>query len=336
MKNSHLDLMMKTGEFIRDADNDDNLFIVYYGGHGRINSERQAEWLCKRDPSSPRVHWSAIQTLFAEAQSDVLILLDTCAAASATTRSLHGSMEAIMACGFESKAPPPGEHSFTNTLINVLEDWIDRRSFSASCLHAEILSELKLKENKKGREGKKLEWCVTPIHINCTQDSKAPSIELCRRNVLPRPSARTSEPEGNQSADFMDLDFDNPISSSHSSLSSLAPSGQYRIPHVIISVALEENQLDLDVKKTSRWLESIPFLAKYAKVEGVFKSYSTLLLLSVPVPVWNMLPDHPACSFVGYATSPNLVTNPWKEPELELLASGASRPFTSIWKIPAT
>jgi hypothetical protein len=159
---------MKTGEFIRDADNDNNLFIVYYGGHGRINSERQAEWLCRRDPSSARVHWSAIQTLFAEARSDVLILLDACAAASATARSLRGSMEAIMACGFESKAPPPGEHSFTNTLISILEEWVDRRSFSASCLHAEILSQLKLKENKKGREGKKLEWCVTPIHINCT------------------------------------------------------------------------------------------------------------------------------------------------------------------------
>jgi hypothetical protein len=168
IKNSHLDLMMKTGEFIRDADNDNNLFIVYYGGHGRINSERQAEWLCRRDPSSARVHWSAIQTLFAEARSDVLILLDACAAASATARSLRGSMEAIMACGFESKAPPPGEHSFTNTLISILEEWVDRRSFSASCLHAEILSQLKLKENKKGREGKKLEWCVTPIHINCT------------------------------------------------------------------------------------------------------------------------------------------------------------------------
>lgn len=300
---------MKTGGFIRDADSETNLFIVYYGGHGRINTERQAEWLCRRDPNSARVHWSAIQTLFAEAQSDVLILLDACAAASATTKSLRGSMEAIMACGFESKAPPPGEHSFTNTLINVLDEWIDRRTFSASCLHAEILSQLKLKENKKGREGKKFEWCVTPIHINCTQDPKAPSIELCRRNVLPRPISSTSESEESHSADAMDLDFDDPLSSPLSSLSSRAPSGEYHTPHVIISVALEDNQPNLDVKETARWLASIPFLAKWAKVEGVFKSYSTLLLLSVPVPVWNMLPDHPACSFVGFATSPNLVTN---------------------------
>jgi hypothetical protein len=306
--NSHLELMSKAVEFIRASDNDKNLFVVYYGGHGRINNERQAEWTCKRDPTYAKVHWSAIQTLFAEAKSDVLILLDTCAAASATKRSQHGSMEAIMACGFESRAPPPGEHSFTNTLIDVLDDWINRKSFSASCLHAEILSQLKLKETKRGREGTKLEWCVTPIHINCTQDSKAPSIELCRRNVLPPPMANPRESEPSPYVDVMDLDSDELHSSTLSSLSSLTPSGQYRIPHVIISVALEESQPELDVKKTARWLESIPLLAKWAKVEGVFQSYSTLLLISVPVPVWNMLPDHPACSFVSYVTSPNLVT----------------------------
>jgi hypothetical protein len=325
-KNSHLDLMIKTAEFIRDADNDKNLFIVYYGGHGRINNERQAEWTCRRDLTSARVHWSAIQTLFAEAQSDVLILLDACAAASATARSLHGSMEAIMACGFESIAPPPGEHSFTNTLIDVLDDWIDRRSFSASCLHAEILSRLKLKENKKGREGEKLEWCRTPIHINCTQDSKTPSIELCRRNILPLPSSSAAEPEANHSGDAMDLDFDNSCSSPLSSVPSLTPSG--RGPHVLISVALEKSQPDLDVKKTARWLESIPLLAKWTKVEAVFQSYSTLLILSVPIPIWNMLPDHPACSFVGYVTSPNLITPASTCTELESVPLPTKEPNT--------
>jgi hypothetical protein len=328
-RNSHLDLMMKTGEFIRDTDNDKNLFIVYYGGHGRINNERQAEWLCRRDQNSAKVHWSAIQTLFAEAESDVLILLDACAAASATARSLHGSMEAIVACGFESRAPPPGEHSFTNTLIDVLHDWVDRRSFSASCLHAEILSQLKLKENKRGREGKKLEWCVTPIYINCTQDSKAPSVELCRRNVLTLSPSSPREPRSTSFIDAMDLDLEDPLSSPQS-LFSLAPSGQFRVPHVLISVALEESQPDLDVKKTARWLESIPVLAKWAKVEAVFQSYSTLLVMSVPVPIWNMLPDHPACSFVGYVTSPNLVTQPPPSKEAEQVGVPADDQDTRV------
>jgi hypothetical protein len=67
------------------------------------------------------------------------------------------------------------------------------------------------------------------------------------------------------------------------------------------------SQPDLDVKKTARWLEGIPLLGKWAKVEAIYQSYSTFLLLSVPVPVWNLIPDHPACSFVGFANSANLI-----------------------------
>lgn len=317
-RNSHLDLMMKTGQFLQSFDSDKNLFIVYYGGHGRIDSERQAEWTCKRDPSYAKVRWSAIQAAFAEAMSDTLILLDTCAAASATTRSQHGSMEVIMASGFEAKAPPPGEHSFTNALVDVLESWVRRPSFSASCLHAEILTELKMKPRKKGREGTKLEWCVTPIHLNCTQTSTALGIELCRRNILPRGHVSAeSEPSDNSnpSTDAMSLDFICSDNNSPSPLSALSPTGKYETPHVLISVAIEEDQPDLDVKKTAQWLESIPFLAKWTKVECAFPSYSTLLVLSLPVVIWNMLPDHPACSFIGYVTAPNLIaTSP---PSLE-------------------
>ncbi len=54
-------------------------------------------------------------------------------------------------------------------------------------------------------------------------------------------------------------------------------------------------------------LSEFPALVKYAKVEGIYKSFSTLLMLSIPVAIWDMLPDHPACAFVGYTTSPNLL-----------------------------
>jgi hypothetical protein len=36
--------MSKAIDFIRASDNDRNLFVVYYAGHGRINSARQAEY----------------------------------------------------------------------------------------------------------------------------------------------------------------------------------------------------------------------------------------------------------------------------------------------------
>jgi hypothetical protein len=83
----------------------------------------------------------------------------------------------------------------------------------------------------------------------------------------------------------------------------------FKIPHVIISLALDEDQV-LNTETCGKWLSACPTLVKYAKVEGVYKSYSTLVLLSIPVSLWDMLPEDHAYSFVGYTTSPNLLRLP--------------------------
>jgi hypothetical protein len=43
-ENSHNDLMQKALDFLRDFDSRDNLFILYYAGHGYINLDRQSTW----------------------------------------------------------------------------------------------------------------------------------------------------------------------------------------------------------------------------------------------------------------------------------------------------
>jgi hypothetical protein len=102
----------------------------------------------------------------------------------------------------------------------------------------------------------------------------------------------------------MDIDFDD-TSLTSSPLSSISSDGSYKVPHVLITLQLEENQ-PLDARQCARWLDKFPLLAKWVKVEAVFPSYSTLMILSVPMPIWDMLPDHPACSFIGYVTSPKV------------------------------
>jgi hypothetical protein len=91
-----------------------------------------------------------------------------------------------------------------------------------------------------------------------------------------------------------------------SSLLATLPDKTFVHPHVIMSVALEEDQL-LDLDRFQNWMRTFPALAKYAKIEGVYHSHSTLVLVSVPVIVWNMLPENPAYNFVGYARSTNLM-----------------------------
>lgn len=63
----------------------------------------------------------------------------------------------------------------------------------------------------------------------------------------------------------------------------------------------------MDVEAWYRWIREIPSLAKYAVVEGVYKSFSTALLLSIPLLIWDMLPDDLAVSFVAYVRSRNLL-----------------------------
>lgn len=92
---------------------------------------------------------------------------------------------------------------------------------------------------------------------------------------------------------------------SMTALNSVLSNGDMKLPHVLISLALEEEQL-LDFEQCRRWLQDFPALAKFAKVEGVYRSNSTLILLSVPVMVWDWIPDDPACTFVGYVHSENL------------------------------
>lgn len=93
---------------------------------------------------------------------------------------------------------------------------------------------------------------------------------------------------------------------SASSMSDVWPDSQFECPKVLLSVALEEEQW-LSPQQWSDWMRSIPALVKHAHVEGVYKSHSTLLLLSVSIAIWNLIPANPAILFVGFSKSNNLV-----------------------------
>ncbi|KAL2022566.1 hypothetical protein VTK56DRAFT_5173 [Thermocarpiscus australiensis] len=309
-ENAHLELMLKVGDMVKHHESDDTLFVVYYGGHARINESRQSTWCANRRPGSPWLQWSAIQTLLERSISDVLILLDCCAgAASATFPTGQSITETISASSWDAVAPDPGRYSFTNALIEVLEEW-RHRTFSAAMLHAEILARLK-HPRPILINGKHFEARTTPVHFMMTSNHKAPSIEICRlipsSRLPPSPPDvlsschRPSDPrilEGRSQVEQYPLPIDVRIPA--------ASEPNEDQPHVLISLALEDDQ-QLDIKEWETWLAGLPALAKYVKVQGVFKSHSTLLLLSLPVTVWDFLPDDPACSFVAFIRSNNLL-----------------------------
>jgi hypothetical protein len=232
----------------------------------------------KRDLKYASLEWSAIQTLFEKASSDVLLLLDCCSAASAAPLGGRAMTETIAACGWESVAAEPGRFSFTDALIRVLEEWINK-PFTAAMLHSELLSMLK-HEKSEVSGTRRIERRRTPIYISTTSNLKACSIQLSR--IIPETQLPQKEDERTASCQAHQPSSPPGATEEVDNLTKSLPSGQLAVPHVLISLALEEDQL-LDAEACSEWLSAFPALAKYAKVQSVFKSHSTLLVISVPV-----------------------------------------------------
>jgi len=90
------------------------------------------------------------------------------------------------------------------------------------------------------------------------------------------------------------------------SLRDTLPDKIFVLPHVILCISLEADQM-LDVKSFDQWLKQLPAHAQYAKIQGIYHGYSTLVLLALPVVLWNMLPDTLYCNFVSYTKSVNLL-----------------------------
>ena len=317
-ENSHLELMLKVGALIKEHEATDTLFIVYYGGHARIDESRQSTWCATRHSSSPWLQWSAIQTLLERSMSDTLILLDCCAgAASATFPNGKSITETISASSWDAIAPDPGRYSFTNALIEVLQQW-KVRTFSAAMLHAEVLARLK-HPRPITINGKHFEARSTPVHFMMTSNHKAPSIELGR--IIPGNRRPPSPPEETNTTRPLPMA---PIGTGRGPAEAANTEPTEDKPHVMISLALEDNQ-QLDLDAWEQWLASFPALARHVKVQGVFKSHSTLLLLSLPVMIWDLLPEDPACSFVAFIRSNNLVKSTSSEPPVAAETTATAR-----------
>ncbi|TVY18793.1 hypothetical protein LARI1_G005192 [Lachnellula arida] len=305
---SQLTLMEMAMKFVVDFGSPENLLIVYYSGHASINSSGESTWLCNQGPLSPSVSWSMIQSLFEETKSDTLFLLD-CSASRSAPGIVRGVNETISACGSETLPTGLDRHLFTNALISVLDKWTSRVSFSAAMLHSEILAEIKPDWPEKGNWADKQTAGKRriPAYI-ASGGPHSSSIELARRRGYDNPSRASSNfsrpvpsPNPSPAPIFSKLDVYNPAN-----LNKTLQSGESQIPHVLIFVALEEDQTS-DVEAWYACVREIPALAAYAVVEGIYKSYSTMLLVSIPLLLWNMIPDDPAVFFVAYVLSNNLL-----------------------------
>ncbi|CZR67057.1 uncharacterized protein PAC_16956 [Phialocephala subalpina] len=318
-----------------EEDGPETLFVVYYAGHARL-SHRSSEppiWSATDKPDSPTLPSGGVQQLFEEAESDVLLLYDTCHSSHpAVNVGGQGVTEVIAACGFETQAPAVGAHSFTNALIRELEEAFNGPPISVAELHGRVIGSLKswkpgLLRDKNGNvwtddNGRPRYECHkrrTPVHCFLTNENPYRSIMLA-----PLPSklshsavANIEQSESLKSTAPNSLDTSQLTESSDHSTAATTISDSSkgaRGPQVLLAVRLEDDyflngQESEDAKKFQTWcdwLKSAPDGTKDITIQGVYKSFSTLVLISIPVVVWDILPDNAGYSFIGFVQSGNL------------------------------
>ena len=268
-------------------------------------------------------------------------MLDCCAAASSATGAGSGITEMIAACGFETEAPSVGEHSFTRSLIEELKYLRRTAPFSTALLHNTVLARVKYWKPRYGISASDQERRRTPIYVVLSNETKQRSIEIspiqaCSSAMDWSHSLSQQPVLQDDSVSSQSVDEENslrPSQSSKSPLDEVWPDSDFRCPKVLISVALEEDQW-LSTQPWEDWLRSIPGLVRFVNVEGVYGSDSTLLLLSMPVAVWNLIPAAPAMAFIGFSRTDNLMKPAphgrfeWQDPHPMSMPSPSKSPVS--------
>ena len=282
---------------------------------------------------SPTLPCGGVQQLLEEAASDVLLLYDSCHLSHpAINTGGQGVTEVIAACGFETQAPAVGPHSFTHTLIRELEEAFIGPPISVAELHVRVIGSLKnwkpallrdqdgnLWTDENGRPRFEVHKRRTPVHSFLTNETPYRSIMLAPlRSKLSRAAVSniggaTTGSTNSTAPSHSQNDSDRP-SSTVPTIVSESPE-QSKSLQVLLAVRLDDNYFLDDspaeegkkLRTWCEWLKGLPSGAKEVSVQGVYKSYSTLVLLNMPLLLWNLLPSNSAYSFVGFVQSKNLV-----------------------------
>ena len=133
-------LEYKLNDFRKAYDYESSLLILYYGGHGSLDSNKQRPsrsiWQANQQNGSASLVWSDLQGILERAKSDVVFILDCCFAASASRCA--GSKEGLWACNSEVTTTGVNDNSFTRNLIEELKSLSSSR-FNITILHTRLM-----------------------------------------------------------------------------------------------------------------------------------------------------------------------------------------------------
>lgn len=236
------------------------------------------------------MNWSSIQHLLETAVPRVLILLDCCFAANAARDIAEGTTKEILAaCVRESPTVGVGERSFTSVLIEELQAFGDR-PFTVAMLHSRLVT---------------MRWRLvfTPFYTMLSEHGgNSITIRPLRKKSPPPIPELDSIPTHPGETGGLDFVPDG---------SALATATQTQIAdtRVLLSISVA-HEAELELTSWTTWLTTAApwdVMKVDVKIHSLFRSHSTLALISVPINGWNLLPQRPAYHFIGFIRSDNLL-----------------------------
>jgi len=228
----------------------------------------------------------------------VLIILDCCYAANAARDTSEGTTkELLAACARENPTSGVGQRSFTSALIEELRAF-GNAPFTVVMLHSRLVN---------------LRWKLkfTPFYARLSEYG-GNSIEVAPLPMggISTVDSSTNSEESVPAYDPMDTSFqDEPSNSANTPLSSQSSLSSNSGTRVLLAVSVVQ-EADCNVEQWVRWLTTqAPWDVTQVdiRVENIYKSHSTLVLVSVPIFAWNCLPARAAYHFVGFVRSENLL-----------------------------
>ena len=251
---------------------------------------------------SPTVPTSIIHSLLSEIECDVLLLHDCWHAAQTTELPVgKGVIETLAASGFDQSASETSNQSFTASLVQELAhaahtaDWLPVVE-----LHRRLMNRLQA-------------WMPTVSFADDTYslvqidpDTGQPICET-RRRPTPIHNFVSQEPRTIVLSPLPPQDHRQP---SQSRIALSAPATQPQAipdgPGVLVTCRLRDQ--NVEAQKWIEWLANAPDGAKNIQISAIYPGLSVVLLLEIPLVVWDLLPPSPAISFVTYTSGQNHIS----------------------------
>lgn len=230
----------------------------------------------------------------------MLLLLDTCATREAPISSNSSSTKQIIAStGLDRRIPDHTGRSFTALITDAFTRLSAGRPFTAEHLWHEVAyhrqQELLQSSGLTNGASKSLSLAdkLPILHTLSRGDGRS-------LTLAPLPHRSDQQPQADGEPSATGVSQQDHVIHPHS-VAGLT----FDEPRVLVCTTFV-GEASPDMSSFNQWLRNTPDLATKIVVEGMFLGPPTMLLISMPVAVWNVVQHDKVCCFLGYISSKNL------------------------------